>query len=113
MTAWITFILNVSGFYPDVIGQLHVQVRIMGNVGLNGGIPWIAATCFVCKQGVETIELFLLECPGFKENFESLWQKLKTKLESSASSVTFWLYSDKPYQQIYCGSSWKNLQDSH
>ena len=37
------------------------------------------ATCFVCKQGVETVNHFLLECPGFKENFDSLWDKLKTK----------------------------------
>ena len=55
----------------------------MGNVGLDGGIPWITdtkgATCFVCKQGGETVNHFLLECPGFKENLDSLWDKLKTK----------------------------------
>ena len=26
-----------------------------------------------------TINRFLLECPGFKENFDSLWDMLKTK----------------------------------
>ena len=55
----------------------------MGNFGLNGGISWITntegATCFVCKQGVETVNHFLPECPGFKENLDSLWDKLKTK----------------------------------
>ena len=55
----------------------------MANFGLNGGIPWLTdtegATCFVCKQGVETVNHFLLECPEFKENFDSLWDKLKTK----------------------------------
>ena len=55
----------------------------MGNFGLNGVIPWITntegATCFVCKQGVESVNHFLLECPGFKENLDSLWEKLKTK----------------------------------
>ena len=55
----------------------------MGNVCLNGGIPRITntegATCFVCKQGVETVDHFLLECSGFKENLDSLWDKLKTK----------------------------------
>ena len=54
----------------------------MGNFGLNGGIPRIAntegATCFVCKQGVKTVNHFLLECSGFKENLNSLWDKLKT-----------------------------------
>ena len=54
-----------------------------GNFGLNDGIPWFTntegATCFVCKQGVETVNHFLFECPGFKENIDSLWDKLKTK----------------------------------
>ena len=54
----------------------------MGNFGLNGGIPWLTntegATCFVCKQGVETVNLLVLECPGFKENLDSLWDTLKT-----------------------------------
>ena len=55
----------------------------MENFGLNGGIPWITntegATCFVCKQGVETVSHFLLECPVFKENLDFLWEKLKTR----------------------------------
>ena len=55
----------------------------MGNFDLNGGIPWITntedATCFACKQDVETVNHFLLECSGFKENLDSLWEKLKTK----------------------------------
>ena len=55
----------------------------MGSFGLNGGIPWLftntkGATCFVCKQGVETVNHLILECPGFKENLDSLWNKLKT-----------------------------------
>ena len=57
--------------------------RIMGSFRLSGGIPWLAntkgATCFVCKQGVETVNHFLLECPEFKENLDSLWDTLKTK----------------------------------
>ena len=55
----------------------------MGNFGFNGGISWLTntegATCFVCKQGVETVNHFLLERPGFKENLDSLWDKLKSK----------------------------------
>ena len=49
----------------------------MGNFGLNDGIPWLNDT--EGKQGVETVNYFLLECPGFKENLDSLWDKLKTK----------------------------------
>ena len=39
----------------------------------------VHSTCFVCKQGVETVNHFLLECPGFKENLDSLWDKLKAR----------------------------------
>ena len=41
-------------------------------------IPKVA-TYFVCKQGVETVTHFLLECFGLKENLYSVWDKLKTK----------------------------------
>ena len=55
----------------------------MGNFGLNGGIHRLTdtegATCFVCKQGVETVNHSLLECPGLKENLDFLSDKLKTK----------------------------------
>ena len=75
---------SLADHYPDLVSRLHVQVRIMGSFGLNGGIPWLTntkgATCFVCKQGVKTVNHFLLECPGFKENLDSLWDKLKAKL---------------------------------
>ena len=79
---------SLADHYPDLVSWLHVQVRIMGNLGANGGIlritnPWFTNTedaiCFVCKQGVETVNHFLLECPLFKENLDSLWDKLKTK----------------------------------
>ena len=33
----------------------------------------------VCKQGVETLNHFFLECPGVKENLDSLWDELKSK----------------------------------
>ena len=37
------------------------------------------ATCFVSRQGVETVNHFLLLCSGFQENFDSLWDKLETQ----------------------------------
>ena len=26
--------------FPDLVSRLHVQVRLMGNFGLNGSLPW-------------------------------------------------------------------------
>ena len=74
---------SLANHYPNLVSRLHVQVRIMGNFGLNGGIPRLTdtegANCFVCKQSVETVNHSHLECPGFKENLDSLWDKLKIK----------------------------------
>ena len=66
----------LANHYPALVSQLHVEVRIIGNFDFNGYILWLAdtkgVTCFVCKQGVEHGNNFLLECPGFKENFDSV-----------------------------------------
>ena len=50
-----------------------MQVRIIGNFGLNGSVPSVKDTestvCFICKEDIKTLDHFLLECPLFKEKF--------------------------------------------
>ena len=69
------------------LSRLHVQVRLMGQFGLSGGIPWLrnsdGAFCFVCKQDVENLTHFLLDCGYVKQNFLSLWRNLKIKITVS------------------------------
>ena len=69
------------------LSRLHVQVRLMGQFGLSGSIPWLrdsdGAFCFVCKQDVESVTHFLLGCSYFKQNFLSLWRNLKLKITVS------------------------------
>ena len=44
--------------YPDLVSRMHIQIRLMGNFGLNGGVPpgvpWHAGTnrslCLFCKE---------------------------------------------------------------
>ena len=40
------------------------MIRLMGNFGLNGGIPWVTNTddalCFVCKTDTQALGHFLL-----------------------------------------------------
>ena len=60
----------------------------MSQFGLSGGIPWLrdsdgGAFCFVCKQDVESVTHFLLDCSYFKQNFRSLWRNLKLKSVSN------------------------------
>ena len=52
--------------FPDLVSQLHVQMRLMGNFGLNRSMPWLrntdGALCFICKQDVEKVMHFFLDC---------------------------------------------------
>ena len=57
--------------YPDLVCHLRVQVRLMGNLGLNAGVPWLSDTdglkCFICKNGIEDAgHFFLIACPSEK-----------------------------------------------
>ena len=55
---------SISDQYPYLACRLHVQIRLMGNFGLNGIIPWITNTddalCFVCKRDTEILSHLLL-----------------------------------------------------
>ena len=59
----------------------------MSNFGLNGCIPPLQSTdgaiCFICKEEIESVIHFLLDCSYFRNNFDSLWNKLKLKIARS------------------------------
>ena len=59
----------------------------MSNFGLNGCISWLqntdGAICFICKEEIESVTHFLLDCSYFRNNFDSLWNKLKLKIAQS------------------------------
>ena len=38
---------SISEQHPDLVSRLHIQTRLMGDLGLNGGIPWLCNT--VCN----------------------------------------------------------------
>ena len=58
--------------YLDLVSHRHVQVRLIGNFGLNGGIPWLLETdgarCFTCREGNKTLCHFFFDCPIAKPN---------------------------------------------
>ena len=45
---------SLADLYLDLVSRLHIQVRLMGNLCLNGGIPWLFNTmgslCFICRK---------------------------------------------------------------
>ena len=40
------------------------------------------ALCFICKENVENVNHFLLECRDFHNNFDSIWLNLRQKIVS-------------------------------
>ena len=76
---------SIADEYPDLVA--HTQARLMGNFGLNACVPWLkdtdCAICFICKEDIESTDHFLLDCPQFKENFDSIWCNLDLKIMTS------------------------------
>ena len=70
--------------YPDLVSRMHIQIRFVGNFGLNCGVPWQAATngslSLICKQDTQDLTHFLLDCPFFKENVDSVWLNIKARI---------------------------------
>ena len=60
---------SLADFYPDLVSRLHTQVRLMGNLCLNGGIPWLFKTegclCFISNENTETVYHHFIECSPF------------------------------------------------
>ena len=79
----------IANDFPDLVCRLHVQITLMGNCGLNGGISWLSntdgANCFFCKKSIEDVSNFFFDCSEFKANFESVWANLNPKVMSSNS----------------------------
>ena len=75
---------SLADLYPDLVSRLYTQVRLMGNLCLNGGIPWLFKTegslCFICEGNTETVYHHFIECSPFRNNYNSLWSDLKTKI---------------------------------
>ena len=59
----------------------------MGNFGPNGSLPWLQNTngafCFICEEDIESVTHLFLNRSYFRNNFESLWNKLKFKIAGS------------------------------
>ena len=62
---------------------MRIQIRLKGNFGLNGGVPWhcwYRWITLICKEGTEDVTHFLLDCPFFKENVDSVWLNIKARI---------------------------------
>ena len=101
---------SIADHYPDLVSRLHVQIRLMGNFGLNGGVPWLTNTdgelCLFYKNSVEDVSHFLSDCSSFRDNFESLWSNLSQKPiacnPSDGTQISHFISSLHRQQKLYC-----------
>ena len=74
----------LAGNYSDLVSRMHIQIRPLGNFGLNCGVPWHAgidgSLCLICTPGTQEVTHFLLDCPLFKENVDSVWLNIKARI---------------------------------
>ena len=88
---------SIADQYPDLVRHLHVQVRFLGNLRLNAGVPWLSDTdgrkCFICKNGIEVAGHFFFDSMSFRENFTILWSDLKTTLFNANPLESNFLFS--------------------
>ena len=94
---------SLADLYPDLVSHLHTKIRLMGNLCLNGGIPWPFKTegslCFICEEDTETVYHNLFQ---YKEVFN-----VSSQLKSGVSGVLI------DYEHIRFGGPilWKLLHD--
>ena len=70
---------------PDLAFKRNLQIRLLGNFGLQYGAPWLrksgSSTCSLCKDGnVEDISHFLFACPKLEDEWATFWYILKEKV---------------------------------
>ena len=65
---------------PDLAFKTNLQIRLMGNFGLQYGAPWLrkpgSSTCLLCKDGISH---FLLVCPKLEDEWATFWYILKLR----------------------------------
>ena len=82
---WFWEIVDKS---PDLGFKRNLQIRLMGNFGLQYGAPWLRksgrSTCLLCKDGnVENAFHFLFACPKLEDEWAIFWYILKEKVSNS------------------------------
>ena len=60
---------SIADLFPDLVSRLHVQLRLLSNLGLCGSILWLlntdGALCYICKKDKEDVGHFLCDCASF------------------------------------------------
>ena len=74
---------SLSNEISDLVKHFHLQLKLLGNFGLNGSVPWLEDTagsvCCICKQDVEDNMYLMLDCTFFRDKFSCYCQNFGIK----------------------------------
>ena len=76
---------SITSEYPDLVLKRNLQLRLMGNLGLQSGIPWLRIKseekCLLCGIEKEDMIHFALRCPYFFNDWKGFWDTLRQMLK--------------------------------
>ena len=86
----------ITSEYPDFVPKQNLQLRLMGNLRLQSGIPWLRIKsedkCLLCR--IEKEIHFALRCLYFFNNWRSFWYRPRqvVLVSSDGDAQTFLLF---------------------
>ena len=89
---------SITSEYPDLVPKRNLQLRLMGNLGLQSGIPWLRIKsedkCLLCSIEKEDMIHLALRCPYFFNDWKSFWYRLRhvALASSDGDAQTFLLF---------------------
>ena len=89
---------SITSEYPDLVPKRNLQLRLMGNLGLQSGVPWLRIKgedkCLLCHIEKEDMIHFALRCPYFVNDWKSFWYRLRQIVLASGDvdAQTFLLF---------------------
>ena len=89
---------SITSEYPDLVPKRNLQLRLMGNLGLQSGVPWLRIKgedkCLLCHIEKEDMIHFALRCPYFFNDWNSFWYRLRQIVLASGDgdAQTFLLF---------------------
>ena len=92
---------SITSEYPDLVPKGNLQLRLMGNLGLQSGIPWLRIKCedkcLLCSIEKEDMIDFFLRCPYFFNHWKGFWYRLRQVVlaSSDGDAQTFFIVRGK------------------
>ena len=90
--------LSITSEYPDLVPKRNLQLRLIRNLGLLSGIPWLRIKsedkCLLCRIEKEDMIHFALRCRYFFNDWKSFWYRLRQVIlaSSDGDAQTFLLF---------------------